>query len=139
MIEQLGGPAVPAIGFAMGLERLLLAAGAVQANKAPLCFFAPIGAAATRQCLLFARELRSRGHTAEVDGRGGSLKSLLRRADSLGARCAVVLGDTELAANTVVLKDLDRHTQVSVAFKDVPVTIQKILQGTGDQPTGDIA
>jgi histidyl-tRNA synthetase len=89
--------------------------------------------------LLFARELRSRGHTAEVDGRGGSLKSLLRRADSLGARCAVVLGDTELAANTVVLKDLDRHTQVSVAFKDVPVTIQKILQGTGDQPTGDIA
>jgi histidyl-tRNA synthetase len=137
MIEQLGGPAVPAIGFAMGLERILLAASAVQVKKPPCCFFAPIGAPATRQCLTFARDLRACGHVAEVDGRGGSLKSLLRRADALGARCAVVLGDSELTANSAVLKDLERHTQQSVAFKDLTATIQQILQASMEQATGE--
>jgi len=139
MIEQLGGPAVPAIGFAMGLERILLAANLSTKNPTSTCFFAPIGAAATRQCLLFARELRARGLVAEVDGRGGSLKSMLRRADALGARCAVVLGDSELAAQSAVLKDLACHTQLSVEFGNLLSTIQTMLQTTADPAAGDIA
>ncbi len=137
MIEQLGGPAVPAIGFAMGLERLLLAAGSAQIDKPLRCFFAPLGVAATRQCLQIARDLRARGIVAEVDGRGGSLKSLLRRADSLGAACAVVLGESELAARTAVLKDLANHTQVSVELEKVPETVQALLDAKRDRPAGD--
>jgi len=139
MIEQLGGPTVPAIGFAMGLERLLLAAGPAKIGTPPKCFFAPIGTAATRQCLRLARDLRSRGHVAEVDGRGGSLKSMLRRADALGARCAVVLGDSELAASTVVLKDLARHTQVSVEFNQLSAAVQTLFETKPDPAAGDIA
>jgi histidyl-tRNA synthetase len=139
MIEQLGGPAVPAIGFAMGLERLLLAANPAKTSKPPRCFFAPLGAAAARQCLQLARELRGRGLIAEVDGRGGSLKSLLRRADSLGARCAVVLGESELATRTVVLKDLANHTQVTVEFDQLPQAVQVLLEAKHSQAVGDVA
>ncbi len=139
MIEQLGGPRIPAIGFAMGLERLLLAANPARAGRPPSCFFAPLGAAATRQCLQLARALRARGVVAEVDGRGGSLKSLLRRADSLGARCAIVVGESELAAETAVLKDLSHHTQVSVPFDQLVQAVGTLLDAQLDQPAGVVA
>ena len=138
LIGQLGGPSVPAIGFAMGLERLLLAIPATTVSKPIECFFAPLGVLATRQCLRLARELRAQGFVVEVDGRGGSLKSMLRRADALGARCAVVLGDSELASSSVVLKDLKCHTQQAVGFPQLHAAIEKLRDMTPAQGLGEV-
>ena len=137
LIEQLGGPAVPAIGFAMGLERLLLAIPKAIAKTSLDCFFAPIGVAATRQCLRLARELRAHGLVVEVDGRGGSLKSMLRRADALSARCAVVLGDSELASNSVILKDLKCHTQATMGIPQLHAAIEKLRQAAPAEVLGE--
>jgi histidyl-tRNA synthetase len=118
MVKGLGGPDVPAIGFAMGLERILLAMTRPDAPPLPFCFLAPIGAAALHSALVLAREIRQLGCRAEVDGRGGSIKSMLRRADSSGARLCLVLGESELARGVVQLKDLSQRSQHELPRED---------------------
>jgi histidyl-tRNA synthetase len=115
MVEELGGPKIPAVGFAMGLERALLAMADRPAERPGRCFIAPLGERAGVEALVIARELRQTGVTAVADTRGGSLKSLLRRADSLGARLCLVLGDTELDRGVVAVKDLAEKRQTDVA------------------------
>jgi len=137
LVHEIGGPKVPAIGFALGLERLLLAI-TDQPNPAKLhCFFAPLGAAAARKSLVLARELRQKGFTVEVDGRGGSLKSLLRRADALAAHCAVVIGENELASNSAMLKDLKQHTQQTVELSSLANAVTQLVQSVQPQPVGE--
>ena len=109
MVEEIGGPSVPAIGFALGLERILLAQGEQAAASEPCCFVAPIGARALDAGLVLARELRTRDVRVDLDGRGGSLKSMLRRANAVGARFCVIIGDSELDRGVVKVKDLAAH------------------------------
>jgi histidyl-tRNA synthetase len=127
MIEELGGPSVPAVGFAMGLERMLLAMPAGEPLADALCFVAPLGDPASHEALRIGRELRERGIRTEVDTRGGKLKALLRRADSLGARLCVVLGDAELERGCVLLKDLMAHTQEEVPRGELAGKITSVL------------
>ncbi len=111
MLAELGGPQVPAIGFAAGLERLLLGSGLAPPGHAVDTLVAPLGEAAASRALSIGRELRRKGIRCEVDTRGGSLKSQLRRANTLGARMVVILGDSELAEGVVQVKDLEARTQ----------------------------
>jgi histidyl-tRNA synthetase len=119
MVRELGGPDVPGIGFALGLERLLLAMSAAAAPAQPWVLLAPIGDAATAEALAIAKNLRGYGVPADVDGRRGSLKSMLRRANSSGATYCIILGDTELGRGTVQVKDLVAHTQEDLTRTDV--------------------
>ncbi len=119
MIQSLGGPDVPAIGFAMGIERILLALGEQTLEKPALCYIAPIGRRATEAGLGLAQRLRARDVRTELDGRGGSLKSMLRRADALGARLAIVIGDSEIERGVVQLKDLAQHSQEELLLEAV--------------------
>lgn len=119
MIQSLGGPDVPAIGFAMGIERILLALGEQTLEKPALCYIAPIGRRATEAGLGLAQRLRARDVRTELDGRGGSLKSMLRRADALGARLAIVIGDSEIERGVVQLKDLAQHSQEELPLEAV--------------------
>ncbi len=117
LIEELGGPPTPAIGFALGVERILLATTAEKPFVEPPVFVAPIGERAAGEALVIARELRGLGIVTVVEGRGGSLKSMLRRANALESKIAIVLGDAELDRGAVQLKDLAAHQQ-----RDVPRT-----------------
>jgi histidyl-tRNA synthetase len=119
MVADLGGPSVPAIGFAMGLERILLAMGEQNVAREPLCMVLPIGERALLKALELARDLRRAGVRTELDGRGNSLKSMLRRADSMGARACLVLGDAEIERGAAQLKDLAGHTQDDVKLSRV--------------------
>jgi histidyl-tRNA synthetase len=111
MIADLGGPQVPAFGFAAGLERLLIASDFVVPANVVDALVAPLGAAAAIAGLALARDLRHEGIRCEVDTRGTSLKSQLRRANALGARVVLILGESEVADGVVQVKDLDAHTQ----------------------------
>lgn len=114
MVEELGGPSVPAIGFAGGLERLLIATDDTPVEPHVTCFVAPLGAGTTSAALSLARELRAAGIATEVDTRGATLKAMLRRASGLGAPYALLLGESELADGVVEVKDLAAHTQEKV-------------------------
>jgi len=74
-----------------------------------------------------ARELRAAGIGTDLDGRGGSMKSMLRRADSLGARVCLVIGDTEAQSQQVQVKDLASHSQELCARADVLSTVARIM------------
>jgi histidyl-tRNA synthetase len=105
----------------------LLASPKPAPAKAPRCFIAPLGSAALQQALVLARELRAAGVGTDLDGRGGSMKSMLRRADSLGARACLVIGDAEVQAQQVQLKDLASHTQELCRRADVVAAVQRLL------------
>jgi len=124
MIAELGGPSVPAVGFAAGVERLLIATEAAEDAPAVDVYVAPLGAAAIEQALVLGRDLRSAGIAVEVDARGGSLKSQLRRADALRCAIALVLGDAEIAAGVVQAKALAEHAQENVQRTDVVAWIR---------------
>jgi histidyl-tRNA synthetase len=111
MIADLGGPQVPAIGFAAGLERLLIASEMLAPTHAIDAVIAPLGDAAITAGLSLARDLRAKGIRCEIDTRGSGLRGQLRRANSVGARVVLILGDSELAEGTVQVKDLDAHTE----------------------------
>jgi histidyl-tRNA synthetase len=115
MIANLGGPQVPAIGFAAGLERLLIASELEASSKVIDALVAPVGAGTIGAALGLVRDLRREGIRCEVDTRGSSLKSQLRRANALGARVVLILGETELADGVVQVKDLEAHTQERMA------------------------
>ena len=114
MIADLGGPQVPAIGYAAGLERLLIASELEIPGNVVDALVAPLGGGVA-EGLILARDLRKSGIRCEVDTRGTSLKSQLRRANALGARVVLILGDDELAQGVVQVKDLDAHTQETMA------------------------
>ncbi|MDR0967195.1 MAG: histidine--tRNA ligase [Myxococcales bacterium] len=107
LIESLGGPATPAVGFAAGLDRLaLLAARNAKPAPGPDLFIVPMGESAIAQALQLAAALRRQGIWVDQDLRGGGLKSQMRRADKVGARFVLVLGDSELASGKASLKQM---------------------------------
>lgn len=111
LVEQLGGSPTPAVGFALGLERLV---ALLQENAAPLPTFAPhaylvaVGDAAAQQALLLAEQCRDACPAIRllVNGGGGNFKTQLKRADKSGAPVALILGDDELQNQVIGIKAL---------------------------------
>ena len=116
LVEQLGGRPVPAVGFAMGLERLvaiLEETNPAAADSAVDVYLVLQGEAAIQEGLVLAEQIRAALPSLEVISNcgGGSMKAQFKRADRSGAQYALVLGDTELAEGTVVMKPLRRDEQ----------------------------
>lgn len=133
LVEFLGGRPVPAVGFAIGLERLLglLEAGGAElpANE-PHVYLVLGGPQAERRGMVFADELRSAipGLRLQANCGGGSFKSQFKRADRSGAAFALVMGDDEAAQQRVNLKPLRaRAEQESLLQGDVPARLRAVL------------
>ena len=117
LVESLDGPALPGIGFAIGVERLVLMKGEakVQALR-PDLFIAAMGEEAADKAFVLMSQLQRAGIRAEIDYQGKSLKSQMRRANKLAARYALVLGEQELQSGEADLKDMDQSSQQKVAL-----------------------
>jgi len=118
MVQSLGGPDTPAIGFAMGLERLLMTMPDSAEDSHVDVFLVAAQPGVRKEIALLGRELRDAGLRVESDLRGGSLKSQLRRADKINARIAIILGESEVERGVVQLKDLRKQTQLEVPRPD---------------------
>jgi histidyl-tRNA synthetase len=139
MVASLGGPRVPAIGFAMGIERLLELMPAGIAPGGPEAYLVPMGPPAQAEALVLGRALRAEGVRCEVDGRGLSLRAMLRRANAVGARFCLLLGDDELARGAVTLKDLGRHEQLDVPIGEAAQAVaqrRRLSPTTGPDASG---
>ncbi len=113
LVEQLGGKPTPAVGFALGLERLvqlLVQQGLVSEVEGPGVYVAVIGETVEAEGMALAERLRDDGITTLCHCGGGNLKSQLRRADKAGARFALILGEDESRKQVVAVKDLRRDT-----------------------------
>jgi histidyl-tRNA synthetase len=138
MIGSLGSKKpVPAVGFAMGIERLLALMAEPEAAPGPGCYLAPLTANANGAALSLARALRQRGVRCELDGRSSSVKAKLRRANSMRSSLVLMLGDDELAAGEVTVKDFAGGGQTRVALSAAPDTIIEALRGPDSPPKDD--
>src|SRR5207244_7917341 len=99
LVAALGGPDVPGLGFALGLERLATVAASEQAEPlAPVAVVLPLEARAGAPALALATRLRDQGLPVVLEPVGRSLKALLRAADRRNARLALIVGEEELKA-----------------------------------------
>lgn len=112
LVKQLGGSDQPAVGFAFGVERVLLvSADKVQGVGDKLVYIIPLGEEARQESMILLNELRQQGICADTDYLGRSLKGAMRQADSTGVKYAVIIGDNELKNKTVMLKNMKSGEQ----------------------------
>jgi histidyl-tRNA synthetase len=123
LIEELGGPPTPGVGFAAGIERMLLAAGELPAARDARIFVAIAKPDAARDAFGLAQRLRGEGIRVEMEQAGRSLKGQLRQADRIGASATVVLGDT------IEVKDMQSGEQREAA--DADQVLQLVREATG--------
>jgi histidyl-tRNA synthetase len=112
LISQLGGPAIPGIGFAMGVERVALLLGDKDFARQPDLFIATMGAGERAFAFRLMHDLLQLGARVEMDYEGKSLKSQMRRADRLGARYSVVVGENEVASGRGLFKRMADGEQI---------------------------
>ena len=115
LVRQLGGPDRAGIGFAAGLERLVLAMPEGPGAAAPDVFVVALGEVARPAAHLLARDLRHAGVTTLVDYDARSLRAQMKRADRSGARRVLILGDDEIARGEVTVRDMGSGEQSAVA------------------------
>ncbi len=128
LVESLGGPALPGIGFAIGLERLVLLKGDARVSAAvPQLFIAAIGAEATERAFVLMSQLQAVGVRAEMDYLGKSLKAQMRRANKLKATFTLVLGEEELQSGHAQLKKMADSSQSVIKLDDLVTSfVEKI-------------
>ena len=118
LVESLGGPALPAIGFGMGITRLILAMKELGLDKIdtprPALYIAALGEAAAIKALAIAERLRGEGKIVECDIVGRSLKSQMKYSAKIGARYTLILGDSEIERGVASLRDMDNGEQTEV-------------------------
>ena len=118
LVAQMGGPAIPAVGWAAGVERLAMLLDAPPAPPAPVAVI-PVGGAAEEAAALDALQaLRDAGIRAEMAYRG-NLKRRMERANRIGARAAVIIGEAELVRGVAQLKDLATGAQSEVDLAEL--------------------
>ena len=116
LISQLGGPAIPGIGFAMGLERIALLLGSQEFTTMPDLFIATMGPGERDVAFSLMDGLLKSGVRVEMDYEGKSLKSQMRRADKLKARFSVVIGENEVATELATFKRMADGLQSEAAL-----------------------
>ncbi|MBN2370161.1 MAG: histidine--tRNA ligase [Vicinamibacteria bacterium] len=130
LIKDLGGPDLAGIGFAIGMERLVLASSRVEIDEKRCdVFLVPLGAPAFDRALVAQRDLRRSGRSALIDHEARGLKAQMRKADKIGARYVALLGDNELARGVWSVRDMTDSRQEEVPEEDFVGFIERRFNG----------
>lgn len=131
LVSQLGGQPTPALGFGMGLERLILVMEKLgkefDAPSVPDIYIAPMGDAAQFKASLIAQSLRDKGFKAECDLIGRGLKPQMRYADKISAKYVVVLGDNELESGNINLKNMTTGEQIPTTLSELADKLSELI------------
>ena len=125
LIETMGGPNTPGVGWAAGIERLSMLYGAAPEARRPVALI-PIGEEAVAKAPGLAEELRSAGLRIDL-GYGGNLGRRMKRANRLNAAAAVLIGEDELARGAVTLRDMDDGDQEEIPLSELSERLSKYL------------
>jgi histidyl-tRNA synthetase len=122
LVQEMGGPATPAVGWAAGIERLAMLMDTAPAAPAPVAVI-PIGDAAEEKAVEILQALRGQGIRAEMSYRG-NVKRRMERANKAGARAAVIIGADDIAAGQAQVKDLGTGTQEAIPFANIAARLK---------------
>ena len=117
LMEQMGGPEVPGVGWASGIERLVMLAGEPDEPMRPVAIVA-LGDEAERRALVMAHRLRLEGRSVDL-GYRGNLRRRMQRADRIRASHAIIIGERELARGVAVVRDLDSGEQRELSLENL--------------------
>ena len=138
LVEEVGGKPTPAVGFGLGLERLIMVLENTDALHAEQertdVYLAPLGERASERAVTLVSELRAAGVSAESDLMGRSFKAQMKYADKCGARFLAVMGDDELERGAVSLKNMLTGESSEVRFADIPAADAPRWSSTGRAP-----
>jgi len=130
LVEELGGPHTPAVGFAVGMERLVLlhrTAFPEGFGKEVFIFLAYLGEEARKKAFSLAFKLRNNGIPTEVDYGNKSLKSQLKRADKSGAKYTIIIGEEELNRGKIVVREMEGSVQNEFAMNDIDELVNGLI------------
>src|SRR5262249_40579819 len=118
LVQELGGPPIPGVGFAIGVERLtlLLRPGAAPGSEGPFLYVVWVGSKARDWAFPLVYRLRHQSMSVEMDGEERSVKSQMRRADKLKAKSVLIVGDNELQNGRAVLRDMTSKRQEEISL-----------------------
>ncbi|MGB3960156.1 MAG: His/Gly/Thr/Pro-type tRNA ligase C-terminal domain-containing protein, partial [bacterium] len=137
LVEECGGQPTPGIGFALGMERLLMAlekGGSKLPGRAPLdVFLVALGSRAQGAALKLLYQMRQQNLRADKDYLGRSLKAQMKYADKKEARYVVILGEDELERNVVLIREMATGEQEEVPLEEA---VEKILAELGGVTDG---
>jgi histidyl-tRNA synthetase len=130
LVRDLGGPNIPGIGFAVGFERLiaLLPGDAATFRRNPELFIAALGAEAQQYAFALCNRLRMKGIFVEMDYLGKSLKSQMKRADKLHCRQALIVGERELSAGRLTMRNMTTGEQQTIDRDGVEETVANTIK-----------
>jgi histidyl-tRNA synthetase len=131
LVKALGGPPDPGIGFAVGMERLVMLLDRPPDRPRPDVVFVPLGRAALLQLAPGIRALRRAGIRVETGDHERKLRAQLDKAARLQARYAVILGDSELARRVATLRDLGSGEQTELPLDDLTAALRRRVRGEG--------
>ncbi|AEF95084.1 Histidyl-tRNA synthetase [Desulfotomaculum nigrificans CO-1-SRB] len=130
LIEACGGSAAPGIGFALGLERILLTAErqgiTFPISRGPAVFVATVGAGAETESFALVQKLRRHGIAADKDYLGRSLKAQMKYAGKLDARLVIILGEEELSRGVAVVRNMQAGSQEEVPLADIISYVKEV-------------
>ena len=123
LVSQMGGPQVPSLGFAMGLERLMMVLKnqGAELPEATTCdlYIAPLGEKAQITATKLSAELRAEGYAVETDICSRGLKAQMKFANKISAKYSLVLGDDEIANGKARLKDMTEGTETEIKLCEI--------------------
>jgi histidyl-tRNA synthetase len=129
LIEQLGGKATPAVGFASGIERIILTLKGRKINPPgllkPVAFIAYLGEEAKTAAIKLAAQLRNAQIAAILATGDKSLKSQLRQANSLGTNYAIIIGEQEVSTHSAVLRDMLTNNQETLPLARIATALEQ--------------
>ena len=133
LVEQLEGPSTPAIGFAMGMERLLLALEKQNLLPEPAVdpsvFVVALGDAAKVEAFKIVQSVREHYIPCEMDGQGKSMKAQLKYANKINAKYVIILGDDELANGEAIVRFMETSEQETVPLSTISEHITSLVKG----------
>lgn len=131
LVKELGGQPTPALGFGMGLERLIMTMENTGKDfldpKTPDIYFAPMGQKAQMRSAQLCMEIRDEGYSAEFDVIGRGLKPQMRYADKIGAKFVCVLGDNELETSSAKIKNMRTGKETPTSLEDFKNTFSTLI------------
>jgi histidyl-tRNA synthetase len=126
LVKEIGGPATPGIGFALGVERAIsLMDTRNVVFPRPALFIAALGPDAVALALPIVHQLKSSGIPVETDYTGASLKSQMKKADKSGAGLTLIIGEQEMKSGTAVLRNMQTKEQSEIALKNIEEELKR--------------
>lgn len=129
LVEEVGGPSTPGVGWGMGKERILMTMEACGADipepEKTEVFIAFMGEEPKRYALKLMHELRSKGVSAEMDVMGRNFKNQFKLANRIGAAKTVIIGENELTSGRLQIKDMESGDQIEISISDIMEELTK--------------